>query len=289
MKNPFRYFNSSPEVIRLTVMMYIRYPLSLRQVEDLLFERGIDICHETVRFWWNRFGPMFAAEIRKRRVQRHSYSQWRWHLDEVFVRINGETHYLWRAVDHEGEVLEVFATKRRDRKAALKFLKRTMKRYGRPWSLAQQPSGKLPPAVPKEGGSDGQIQGHQDPTEIRLCSRLDSQPFQSLPSPKPPRRLQAEPICRSGRMASASGLTAPMPRTFETDSISLTRPKQALLINLLKRPKGATVTEMAAKTGWQAHSVRGSISGTLKKKLGLAVTSAVVEARGRVYRISGGR
>lgn len=66
--NPFRYFNSSPEVIRLTVMMYIRYPLSLRQVEDLLFERGFDICHETVRFWWNRFGPMFAAEIRMRRV-----------------------------------------------------------------------------------------------------------------------------------------------------------------------------------------------------------------------------
>jgi len=135
MKNPFRYFNSSPEVIRLTVMMYIRYPLSLRQVEDLLFERGIDICHETVRFWWNRFGPMFASEIRKRRVRRRSNSQWRWHLDEVFVRISGETHYLWRAVDHEGEVLEVFATKRRDRKAALKFLKRTMKRYGRPWSM----------------------------------------------------------------------------------------------------------------------------------------------------------
>ena len=114
MRNPFRYFNSSPEIIRLTVMMYVRYPLSLRQVEDLLFERGIDICHETVRFWWNRFGPMFAAEIRKRRVQKHSYSRWRWHLDEVFVLINGETHYLWRAVDHEGEVLEVFVTKRRD-------------------------------------------------------------------------------------------------------------------------------------------------------------------------------
>ncbi len=132
MRDPFRYFNSSPEVIRLVVMMYIRYPLSLRQVEDILFERGIDICHETVRFWWNRFGPMFAAEIRKRRVHRRSYSQWRWHVDEVFVRINGETHYLWRAVDHEGEVLEVFATKRRDRKAAFKFLKRAMKRYGRP-------------------------------------------------------------------------------------------------------------------------------------------------------------
>ncbi len=136
MRNPFRYFNSSPEVIRLAVMMYIRYPLSLRQVEDILFERGIDICPETVRFWWNRFGPMFAAEIRKRRVHHSSYSQWRWHLDEVFVKINGETHYLWRAVDHEGEVLEVFATQRRDRRAALKFLKRTMKRYGRPRSIS---------------------------------------------------------------------------------------------------------------------------------------------------------
>ena len=135
MRNPFRYFNSSPEIICLTVMMYIRYPLSLRQVEDLLFERGIDICHETVRLWWNRFGPMFAAEIRKRRVHNRSYSCWRWHLDEVFVRINGKPHYLWRAVDHEGEVLEVFATKRRDRKAALKFLKRAMKRYGRPYKI----------------------------------------------------------------------------------------------------------------------------------------------------------
>jgi len=135
MRNPFRYFGSSPEVIRLAVMMYVRYPLLLRQVEDLLFERGTDICHESVRFWWNRFGPMFAAEIRKRRVQSHLYSQWRWHLDEVFVRINGETYYLWRAMDHEGEVLEVFATKRRDRKAALNFLKRAMKRYGWPWSI----------------------------------------------------------------------------------------------------------------------------------------------------------
>ncbi len=114
MRNPLRYFNSSPEVIRLAVMMYVRYPLSLRQIEDLLFERGIDICHETVRVWWKRFGPMFAAEIGKRRIQQHRCSsQWRRHLDEVFVRIGGEKHYLWRAVDHEGEVLEAFATKHR--------------------------------------------------------------------------------------------------------------------------------------------------------------------------------
>ena len=98
----------------------------------MLFECGIDICHETVRFWWDRFGPMYAAEIRKRRVHHGWYSNWRWHLDEVFVKINGETHYLWRAVDHEGEVLEVFATKRPNRKAALQFLKRAIKRYGQP-------------------------------------------------------------------------------------------------------------------------------------------------------------
>ena len=133
MRNPFRYFKTSPEVIRLAVMMYIRFPLSLRQVEDLLNERGIDICHETVRAGWNRFGPMFAAEIRKKRsAPMRAQIQWRWHLDEVFVRINGETYYLWRAVDHEGEVLEVFVTKQQDRKAALRFLRKTMKRYGRP-------------------------------------------------------------------------------------------------------------------------------------------------------------
>ena len=85
--------------------------------------------------WWNRFGPVFAAEIRKRRVHHRFYSLWRWHLDEVCVRINGKTHYLWRAVDHEGEVVEVFVTKRRDRRAALEFLTRAMKRYGRPASI----------------------------------------------------------------------------------------------------------------------------------------------------------
>ena len=114
-------------------MMYIRFPLSLRQVEDLLHERGIDICHETVRAWWNRFGPTFAAKIKKKRsAEMRISAQWRWHLDEVFVRINGEVHYPWRAVDHEGEVLEVFVAKKRDRAAALIFLRKAMKRYGSP-------------------------------------------------------------------------------------------------------------------------------------------------------------
>ena len=107
--------------------------MSLRNVKDLLHERGIEVRHETVRFWWNRFGPMFAAEIRRRRVDRvRACKHWRWHLDEVYVKINGVTHYLWRAVDHEGEVLESVVTKTRDRKAALKVLKKLMKRHGRP-------------------------------------------------------------------------------------------------------------------------------------------------------------
>ena len=76
-------------------MMYVKYPLSLRNVEDLLAERGIDVCHKTVRFWWNRFGPMCAAEIRRKRVYHmRAYAKWRWHLDQVFVKINGEKHYL---------------------------------------------------------------------------------------------------------------------------------------------------------------------------------------------------
>ena len=85
--NPFRYFKTSPEVIRLAVMMYIRFPLSLRNVEDLLHERGIDISHETIRAWWNRFGPIFAADIKRGRVKAmRAHTQWRWHLDESVPR-----------------------------------------------------------------------------------------------------------------------------------------------------------------------------------------------------------
>lgn len=130
-RSPFRYFKTSPEIIRLAVILYVRFPLSLRNVEDLLHERGVEISHETVRFWWHRFGPIFAAEIRKRRIEGMKSSQWRWHLDEMFVKINGERHYLWRAVDHEGEVLESFVTKTRDKKAALQFLRKAMKKHGR--------------------------------------------------------------------------------------------------------------------------------------------------------------
>ena len=99
--SPFRRFNPLPELIRQVVMLYVRFPLSLRNVEDLLFERGYDLCHETVRLWWNRFGPLFASEIRRRRVNHiRGFRHWRWHLDEMYVKLNGEMVNLWRAVDH---------------------------------------------------------------------------------------------------------------------------------------------------------------------------------------------
>lgn len=173
MKNPFRYFKTSLEVIRLAVLMYVRYPLSLRNVEDLLHERGIDICHETIRYWWSRFGPLYAPEIRKRRISNRSYSLWRWHVDEVFVRINGKQLYLWRAVDHEGEVLEAYVTKTRDKAAALRFLKKAMKRYGQPNAIVTDrlPSYK---AAMTEIGND-----HRQEAGKRLNNRAENshQPF----------------------------------------------------------------------------------------------------------------
>lgn len=159
-KDPSKYFHSSPEIIRPAVMLYVRFPLSLRNVEDLLHERGIDISHETVRYWWNRFGPVFAAEIRKNRVNRmRAYSNWQWRLDEVFVKINGKTRYLWRAVDHEGAVLESYVTKRRDRRAALKFVRKSMKRHGRPHVLVTDKLRSYGAAMKDIGNVDKQETG----------------------------------------------------------------------------------------------------------------------------------
>ena len=158
--SPFRYFKTSPEVIRLVVMMYVKYPLSLRNVEDLLFERGIDICHETVRYWWNRFGLVFAGDIRRKRVSyMRGFRHWRCHLDEMYVKINGEMHYLWRAVDHEGEILESFVTKTRDKAAALAFMKKAMKRHGRPEEIVTDGLRSYSAAMTELGNADKQEVG----------------------------------------------------------------------------------------------------------------------------------
>jgi putative transposase len=113
-----------------------------------------------VRFWWNRFGPIFAAEIRRKRVgEMRSFPHWRWHLDEVFVTINGVTHYIWRAVDHEGEVLEAYVSRKRDRKAALKFLKETIKRHGAPHAFVADKLGSYGAALRDMGMPDDRDTG----------------------------------------------------------------------------------------------------------------------------------
>ena len=144
----------------MVVMLYVRYPLSLRNVEDLLFERGYDFCHETVRLWWNRFGPIFAAEIRRQRVNRmKGFRHWRWHLDEMYVKLNGEMVYLWRAVDHEGEVLESFVTKKRDKSAALAFMKKTLKRHGKAETIVTDGLRSYPAAMRDLGNLDRREMG----------------------------------------------------------------------------------------------------------------------------------
>lgn len=232
--SPFRYFHSSPDIIRMAVMLYVRFPLSLRNVEDLLFERGVDVCHETVRLWWNRFGPMFAADIKRQRISRmNGYTQWRWHVDECFVKIAGETHYLWRAVDHEGEILESYVTKKRDKSAALRFFKKTLKRHGSPVDIVTDGLRSYPAAMHELGMEDrretgrwlnNRIEGShvplrrrervmqrfrriEDATEIRLgpCIRLQS--FQFRTPPRRQKNLQDPPLSRPGRVANPYGLT----------------------------------------------------------------------------------
>ncbi|MDJ0921741.1 MAG: IS6 family transposase [Henriciella sp.] len=159
-KNPFCYFKTSPEIIQLAGMMYVRFPLSLRNVEDLLHERGIDICHESIRTWVDRFGPIFAGKIRTKRASyMRQHTQWQRHLDETFVKINGVQHYLWRAVDHEGEVLESYVTKTRDKQAALTVLKKAMKRYGAPKVIVTDRLRSYGAAMREIGNSDRQQVG----------------------------------------------------------------------------------------------------------------------------------
>jgi putative transposase len=115
-----------PSIIQRAVWLYFRFPLSFRDVEEMLAERGMDVSYETIRRWFLKFGPAIAANIRSRRVQPSGI----WHLDEVFVRIGGKRTYLWRAVDDEGEVLEVLAQSRRNKRAALKIIRKLLKNQG---------------------------------------------------------------------------------------------------------------------------------------------------------------
>ena len=125
-KISYRGYRFPPEIIQQAIWLYLRFTLSLRDVEDLLAEHGIMVSYETVRRWVNHFGPLIAADLRKRRPKPHTT----WHLDEVYLKIAGRMVYLWRAVDAEGEVLDVLVQSRRNKRAALKLMRKLLKKYG---------------------------------------------------------------------------------------------------------------------------------------------------------------
>ncbi len=122
----YKGYRFPPEIIQQSIWLYLRFTLSFRDVEDLLAERGITVSYETVRRWVHHFGPTIAADLRERRPKPHTT----WHLDEADLKIDGRMVYLWRAVDAEGEVLDVLVRSRRDKHAALKPMRKLLKKYG---------------------------------------------------------------------------------------------------------------------------------------------------------------
>jgi putative transposase len=132
MKSAYGGHRFPPEVISYAVWLYHRFTLSFRDVEDLLAERGITVSYEAIRNWCMKFGPTYARALR-RKQGRHGDV---WHVDELFITIRGERHYLWRAVDQDGDVIDILVTKRRDRRAAKRFFLRALKHQGQvPWQL----------------------------------------------------------------------------------------------------------------------------------------------------------
>ena len=125
-KTSYARYRFPPVIIRHAVWLYFRFPLSYRDVEDMLAERGIDVSYESVRRWALKFGSAYAHRLRRLRPR----PDCRWHLDEVFVSINGKQMYLWRAVDNEGEVLDILVQRRRDKRAALKLMRKLLKKQG---------------------------------------------------------------------------------------------------------------------------------------------------------------
>ena len=125
-KISYKGYRFPAEIIQQAIWLYLRFTLSFRDVEDLLAERGITVSYETIRRWVNHFGPTIAAELRKRRPRPHTI----WHLDEVYLKIDGRMVYLWRAVDAEGEVLDVLVQSKRNKRATLNLMRKLLKKYG---------------------------------------------------------------------------------------------------------------------------------------------------------------
>jgi transposase-like protein len=160
-----------PEVIRHTVRLYLRFTLSYRDVEELLAERGLDLSYETVRRWVLKFGPAFARNLRRLRPQPSR----RWHLDEMAIMIAGKRLWLWRAVDSEGELLDMLVQPRRDRPAALRLMRKLLKKQGYapdvPVTIGWPPTGAPVVSLGCEPGTNRACGRTTAPrTRIRWCA-----------------------------------------------------------------------------------------------------------------------
>ena len=168
-----------PETIRLAVWLYFRFTTSLRNVEEMLAERGIDVSYEAIRCWANKFGSAIAANIRRARGRSDSV----WHLDEMVVRINGARMFMWRAVDKEGEVLDVLVQKRRNKAAALKLLRKLLRNQGYVPDTIVTDGLKSYPAAMKKLGC---LQRHR-PGRLRDNNRVENS---HLPVRRRERKMQ---------------------------------------------------------------------------------------------------
>ena len=171
-----------PEIIQQAIWLYLRFTLSLRDVEDLLAERGAAVSYETVRRWVNHFGPMIAADLRKRRLKPHTT----WHLDEVYLKIDGRMVYLWRAVDAEGEVLDVLVQSKRNKHAALKLMRKLLKKYA--FVPERLVTDDLRSTAPQSGslGSNATMSagdGRTTELKIRIVERRRERKMQRFKSP----------------------------------------------------------------------------------------------------------
>ena len=132
MKPTYKGHRFPPEIISHAIWLYHRFTLSFRDVEDLLAERGISVSYEAIRYWCTKFGPAFSRLLRRKQGRLGDI----WYVDEVFITIRGERHYLWRAVDQDGDVIDILVTKHRDRRAAKRFFRKALKHQGQvPWQL----------------------------------------------------------------------------------------------------------------------------------------------------------
>src|SRR5713101_2075143 len=175
------------EIISHAVWLYFRFCLSFRDVEELLFERGVVVTSEAIRKWCRKFGQQYANQLRRRRPRPGD----KWHLDEVFLTIKGERHYLWRAVDQDGNVLDILVQRRRNKRAAKKFFRKLLKGLTyvprviitdklKSYGAATR---ELLPAHPSTGATPATVQVPRSCPTVPLCPR--SHPAALPPTPSP--------------------------------------------------------------------------------------------------------